>query len=418
MTKLSSKYKQLWKAKTRYILLTGGRNSGKSFGASLYLAEQSYTKHFKALFTRYTMTSAKDSIIPEFTSKLELLNIGHEFHVTKEDVINTISGGQVMFRGIKTSSGDQTANLKSLEGVSHFIVDEGEEFKDKQKFDDIDLSVRNPLIENKVITIMNPSNTSHWVWNTWFANSHDLIDVDGFKVPISTHTEVTHIHTTYLDNLANIPKDYLEKLIKMRENQPEYYHHKILGAWLNHAEGALLKRINNFRLADIAEHEGTFSYIDVADEGADYCVMVVGKIKDNKIFIVDVVCDKSNTDITLPKCVAMAKKHNVNVCWIESNNMGAMFGRQFRIETPFCDTLLIANTTNKHTRIIIQAAFIQSYMHFLPINEQSAEYSVFMNLCLQYDQSEKENKSRNLADDPMDALSGLAMGLQSRLNYS
>jgi PBSX family phage terminase large subunit len=417
--KIHPKYQSIWTSKKRNILITGGRGGGKSFGASLYLAEQSYNKHFKALFTRYTMKSAYDSVIPEFTSKLDTLAITNDFHITKEDVINTKSNSQIMFRGIKTSSGDQTANLKSLEGVSHFIVDEMEEFKDKERFDTIDLSVRNHFIDNKTIGIMNPSNTSHFIYTEWLQNSHRIEVIDGYPVPISTHPDVEHIHTTYLDNWENLPKDYLKKLVDMRTENPEYYGHKIIGQWLDSAEGSLLKRNETFRLEDAKENEGCFAYIDVADEGNDYTVMVIGAIKGSKILITDVICDNSNTDITLPRCIELTKRHRVKYVVVESNNMGAMFGRQLRasVESSGTEVMLVSSTTNKHTRIIMAAPTIQAYVRYLPENERSGEYQKWFKMCVQYDKDEKQNKDRRLHDDPIDALSGLVNVVQKELYH-
>lgn len=417
--KVNPKFQKIWKTKKRYIFITGGRASGKSFSTSLYLAEQSYSKHFKALFTRYTMKSAFDSVIPEFTSKLDLLNIKNDFHVTKEDVINKYSESQVMFRGIKTSSGDQTANLKSLEGVSHFIVDEAEEFKEKEKFDTIDLSVRSQFMANKTIAIMNPSNTSHFLYNEWLQNNHRIELIDGFEVPISTHPDVEHIHTTWLDNRANLPLDYVNKLLKMKAETPEYYGYKIIGQWQDSSEGALLKNIHTYKPQDLKEIEGCFAYIDVADEGTDYTVMTIGKIVGSKIFIDDVICDDGNTDITLPRCIEAARRNKCRYVRVEANSMGAMYGKTMRnqLEDEGVDVQILSNSTQKHTRILMEAPFIQSYMHFRPEGERSAEYSTFFRMAIQYDKSEKENKDRRLHDDPIDSLSGLAKFIRRELGH-
>ena len=97
------------------FILTGGRFSAKSFTTSI--AAGIFLKDFdyKILYTRYTMTAAKDSIIPEFLGGLEALKIANQFEVNL-DRINHCNGGQVVFKGMKTSSGNQTAALKSLKG--------------------------------------------------------------------------------------------------------------------------------------------------------------------------------------------------------------------------------------------------------------------------------------------------------------
>ena len=83
---------------TRYFIFTGGRGSGKSFAVSLLALTLLIEKNkcHKILFTRYTLRSASISIIPEFKEKLELMNIGHLFHITKDEIINKVTGSSIL----------------------------------------------------------------------------------------------------------------------------------------------------------------------------------------------------------------------------------------------------------------------------------------------------------------------------------
>ena len=74
--------------------------------------------------------------------KVELDGNAKWYTHTKTDVKNLRSGGAVMFRGIKTSSGNQTAKLKSIHGVTTFVVDEAEEWVSEREFETIMLSIR------------------------------------------------------------------------------------------------------------------------------------------------------------------------------------------------------------------------------------------------------------------------------------
>ena len=89
------------------------------------------TKGVRILFTRYTMVSAHLSIIPEFLEKIGLLNYTSIFSINKSEVVNQSSKSDILFRGIKTSSGNQTASLKSLQGISCWVLDEAEELIEK-----------------------------------------------------------------------------------------------------------------------------------------------------------------------------------------------------------------------------------------------------------------------------------------------
>ena len=69
------------------------------------------------------MTSAHSSIIPEFVDKIDIMDVGDDFRVTRDEIVNQTTGSGIMFKGIKTASGNQSAALKSLANVSTFVVD-------------------------------------------------------------------------------------------------------------------------------------------------------------------------------------------------------------------------------------------------------------------------------------------------------
>ena len=149
----------------RYFIITGGRGSGKSFAVTVFLTLLTMVKGIRILFTRYTMVSAHLSIIPEFLQKIGLLGYDDNmFYVNKAEVINTNSKSDILFRGIKTSAGNQTASLKSLQGISTWILDEAEELIDENTFDTIDLSIREKNIQNRIVLILNPVTKEHWIY--------------------------------------------------------------------------------------------------------------------------------------------------------------------------------------------------------------------------------------------------------------
>ena len=233
------KYKPLYTSDKRYFIITGGRNSGKSFEVATFLTLLTYEIGHTILLTRYTMTSANKSIIPELVEKTELLEVAHHFEATNNEVHNITTGSKIIFSGIKTSSGNQTANLKSLHNVTTWVLDEAEEMVNETEFDKIDLSVRSINQKNRVLLILNPTTKEHWIWKRWFENSFTYREIDGEKVPISTHPDVCHIHTTYLDNIRNIPEDYLTQIKRVKLENPIKYRHVILGGWIERPEGAI-----------------------------------------------------------------------------------------------------------------------------------------------------------------------------------
>lgn len=241
MVKKNPKYLPLYNSDKRYFVITGGRNSGKSYEVSTFQTLLTYEVGQNILFTRYTMSSAGKSIIPELTDKIEALECKDAFYITQNEITNLLTDSKIMFSGIKTSSGNQTANLKSLHDMTTWVLDEAEEMQSEAEFDKIDLSIRSKNQQNRVIQVLNPTTKEHWIWKRWFENSHKYIDIDGFQIPISTHPDICHIHTTYLDNIENIPKDYLKQIEFIKKNNPDKYKHVILGGWLDKAEGVIIE---------------------------------------------------------------------------------------------------------------------------------------------------------------------------------
>ena len=213
-------------------MVTGGRGSGKSFAVSTYLLTLTFDTGQKILFTRYTLTSAKVSIIPEFIEKIELLGCSDYFHITSDAIINRVTGSSILFRGIKTSSGVQTANLKSLQGVTTWVLDEAEELQDEDTFDKIDLSIRTKGIQNRVILLMNPTTKEHFIYKRFFQGKVN----EGFSGVLDN---VTYIHTTYKDNLPNLEESFLNRVKTIEKENPKKYQHVILGGWLDKAEGVI-----------------------------------------------------------------------------------------------------------------------------------------------------------------------------------
>lgn len=239
MIELNPKYKPITTTDKRYIIVTGGRASAKSFSINTLKALYTYQKNVRVLFTRYTLTSAHISIIPEFQQAIENLEVEEHFDIQKTIITNKLTNSDIWFKGIKASSNSQKANLKSLSNVSSWVLDEAEELTDETTFDRIDLSIRTNHVQNHIILILNPTTQDHWIWTRFFENNHKYIDIDGHNVPISTHPDVLHIHTTYLDNVKHLSKSFLNGMERLKQTNPTKYKHVALGGWMLQQEGVI-----------------------------------------------------------------------------------------------------------------------------------------------------------------------------------
>ena len=233
--KLNDKYQALGND-SRYFVVTGGRGSGKSFAVGSFLALLTLEQGHKILFTRYTMSSASTSIIPEFIEKIELYGIAQHFRITKDEILNMSTGSSIIFKGIKTSAGNQTAALKSLQGITTFVLDEAEELINEDDFDKIDQSVRVKDKQNRVILILNPTTKEHWIYQRFYAAKAVNGGWNGWK------DNVTYIHTTFKDNKKNLSDSFLFQIKDIRRRRPDKYNHQIMGGWLDRADGVVFTR--------------------------------------------------------------------------------------------------------------------------------------------------------------------------------
>jgi phage terminase large subunit len=226
----------------RYIIITGGRGSMKSFTIALWACLNTFNPGQRVLYTRYTLSSAEISVIPEFLDKIDLINSAELFNIRKTRIENTKTGSDILFSGIKTSAGNQTAKLKSIPNLNVLIVDEAEEFTSERDFDSIDESIRSMNGRNYVILVMNPPSTEHWIYKRFFEGYERYEETDGARITMTTNPAVHHIHTTYLENECNLSASFLEIAAGTKASHPAKYAHRYIGAWRDKVEGVIYER--------------------------------------------------------------------------------------------------------------------------------------------------------------------------------
>ena len=238
----SEKYKPLWTENYRYAIVSGGRGSAKSFTVQTFLRDLTYQPKHKVALTRYTMTSAEKSVIPEFTEKITLEGLDSHFELTGRTYVNLKSESELYFMGLKTSSGVQTASLKSIHGLSTWYMEEAEELVDdgtedtECTFDKIDNSIRTKGVDLRTILTWNPSSEDSFIYKRFFAERGIDITHNGLV------GDTLYIYTTYRDNEANLHPSFVDKALKVKEMNPERYDHIYNGIPVKENKYALWKK--------------------------------------------------------------------------------------------------------------------------------------------------------------------------------
>jgi predicted phage terminase large subunit-like protein len=167
---------------------------------------------------------------------------------------------------------------------------------------------------------------------------------------------------------------------------------------------------------DLTKAEYKFAYVDPADEGGDYNAAPFCYLIGNRIYIADVVCNQSGTDVNIPDLVERIVVGKLNGAEVEGNSAWILFGKDLRTKVqaryPSCEIRVIKNTTNKQTRIIAQSAFIKHHMYFPEDYERHPQFKAFINWLTKY-----MRQGENKIDDPPDSLAGAAQHFKTRFPH-
>ena len=233
------------------VLMSGGRDSGKSFSLSTFNCIAAKDYNHRILYTRQTMSST-DNSITELGIASEF-DVANKLYSLKDDAEGNPRAGKISITGQKTSVGTQTAKLKSLEDFSIFETDEGEELESFDSWKKTKRSMRAKDVQCLSIISFNPPTNAHWLYETFYEDVPD-----GFNGIIDG---TMYIHTTYIDNgkenmaehnwlefevlrvayeqYLDTPKEEREYLPKKLIKQYKEYRYDILGGFKNVAEGVI-----------------------------------------------------------------------------------------------------------------------------------------------------------------------------------
>lgn len=104
----------------RYIVLYGGRGSGKTWNVARQLIIWSCDRNIRVMCCREVMNSLAESVHQTLVDEIERLGVGWQFDVTAKEIRNTETGAQFWFAGLKTN----IDSIKSKEGIDVLWVEE------------------------------------------------------------------------------------------------------------------------------------------------------------------------------------------------------------------------------------------------------------------------------------------------------
>jgi hypothetical protein len=362
------------------VILTGGRASGKSYSVGTWSIIALTDYQYNILYTRFTNSSIIDSVKPEVSDKVELLGKSHLVN----DTITHVECGEcrIAFKGIKTGSKQQTANLKSLSGFNVFVVDEAEELPDYETFKKVFYSIRSVEKRNLNILLLNPTSKDHWIYKELF-EKNDI--PDGFN---GVHQNIMYIHTSYLDvNPKYIPENIRKDYDRLKIDDPEKYDNIVMGGWIKNIEGLLLPA-SSLRFDDVSKltpdkFEFRFAVGDPADKGGDKYAMpfmwchvgLAGLV----VYVTDAICNTYGIMENTPGIIERMRTYSIDHLFLESNGVGLAAVLQMKEKMKGATKLTtLTASENKEVRILGSYEFIQKYFIFDSNYKDKPQYNQFM----------------------------------------
>lgn len=227
--KINKCYWNLSKYTERYIVVYGGRRSGKSFGVSQLLAVRAGLYKRQIVVMRKVARTIRLSVFPRMISALQ--DAGIPIEVNKSDmVIKLFNGSQFWFVGA-----DDPEKLKSLEGATDYWLEEAPEF-DEQDFNVIDAGLSAPCDPPpQIFLTFNPipqiPGHQHWLQRRFLPSD----------IPIAQpiiHDNIVVLRTTYKQNTF-CPEETKKVLEGYKQKHPDLYRMWALGEFVT-MEGAIL----------------------------------------------------------------------------------------------------------------------------------------------------------------------------------
>lgn len=155
------------------------------------------------------------------------------------------------------------------------------------------------------------------------------------------------------------------------------------------AEGLLFPpdALHYFTAEDIVdmEFESIVAISDVADKGSDYYFMPIGGVKNERIYVLDVIFTQEPVKVTIPLTLSKLTEWRPVKHRIESNGGGSIFAHSIR-EQKTTPTIIEekVSTSNKQTRILLASGLVIDRCVFREDPVPGSQYEAFMTALTSY----------------------------------
>lgn len=354
----------------KYIVLKGGRGSGKTFAAVAYLIEQSFLPKYKDstfLFLREIQKSIDESVYSVVSDLIKQAGLSDCFKVLKTEIVNTKNGVKFSFAGVRATGGktafSQANKLKGKHKVKFIFGDEAQDFTEESLnvlFPTVNrggkIKLYHPLdeepedlTETRFIFAMNPN-----------------FDTDPIiaKVQNLDNSVIEHI------NIFDLPEEFQDPQLIEQAKQEEgqiYYNHVWLGEAHHKISGYPFANVDQLRTNEEME---CMAFLDPSFSGGDFTALTFIGVKDGAPYFWGKVWRRGWNGV-IGEIVDELNLYNAGRFWYESNSLGSVPADMFAEYG--VEAIPHHSLGNKENRIYKVAAYTAHRVHMV-INRCNSEY--------------------------------------------
>lgn len=214
----------------------GGRGRGGSHNMTLYaLLSMITSNYFRGYFVRAIQGTVRDSLWQDFkdriteVSELNNYNYLNDFKLIDTDMtaVYLPNGNTIKSKGFKASSKSNTANMKSIAGATHVMIEETEEVG-QEEYNKLADSLRTIKAPVKIIRSWNSPPKEHWLVTDYYDLEESGIE-GYYKLKPKGIPNHISIFGTYKDNIKNLDPNTIARYERYELTQPRYYYNQIKG---------------------------------------------------------------------------------------------------------------------------------------------------------------------------------------------
>ena len=280
-------FEPIFAFKGRYIALTGGRSSGKSWVIAHFILEKLIYKRIDCLCCREHQNSIQESNYKLFVNIIRKYGLPYDIQSTK--IISKITGARIVFVGLSDVTAD---NIKSFEDFDLVWIEEAQKISKKS------WEILNPTIRKdnaQIYITMNPE-VKH--------DKHPIMS----ELLTLFKDQTLHIHANYYDN-PFCSKDIVKIAELTKEHKPDDYDHIWCGIPRDESLNNVVKGFTDDNVKPITYQPEMALHL-TWDFNVDPMSCICAHITNGKIFYFDeFILENASTEQTIKEVIKRYPSH-------------------------------------------------------------------------------------------------------------